>query len=278
MSYWLKDRTDGADSASQLPCGEVDVVIIGGGITGVSTALHIVKNDPSKTCVILEKHSLSSGATGCNGGFICPGTSERYSLSVDRYGLEATRELFQYTVSCTEEVKKFIEETKTDCELRFHGSVMLAFSEEELAELKVSYEQLSSYGVEVHWWDAATCKERTNSCSFLGGMFKPMAGQLWAAKLVYSIAEQAQRLGVKVCTHTAVLGVENSCSTGGEETSRVITVRTNRGTVRTRNVVYCTNAWTRDLLPELNDIIIPVRNQVNNNTIAVSLRLPYNLI
>jgi glycine/D-amino acid oxidase-like deaminating enzyme len=107
------------------------------------------------------------------------------------------------------------------------------------------------------WWDAATCAERTHSGSYLGGLFKPQAGMLWAAKLVHALVNEAKKLGVGVCTNTPVEKIEN--------TNDGITIHASDGrVVRTKKVVYCTNAWTRELLPELEDVIIPVRNQVRS--------------
>ena len=272
MSYWLNEQKERQNIGfyDTLPLEIVDVAIIGGGITGASCAYHIAKRG-NKTCVLLERGGISAGATGCNGGFICPGTSEKFSASVDRYGLEATKTIFNYTVACTEAIKEFLKDSNIECELRFNGSAMLAFTDDELTELKESYVFLRASGVEVEWWDKDTCVQKTKSNSFQGGIFKPMAGNLWAAKVVYGIVEEALKLGVNIQTNTEVLAVENnniaktnddrSCDTA-PAISDVITIRTSKGVLRARNVVYCANAWSRELLPCLENIIIPVRNQV----------------
>lgn len=270
MSYWLDQipaRTV-RNVHQALPCEVVDVVIVGSGISGASVAYHLTKNDPSISCVLLDKGELCSGATGCNGGFICPGTSERFSASVERYGLEVTQELFDYTVQCAEGVKDFVDQHNVDCEMRFNGSVLLAQSNEELLEVRTSFEQLSSYGVPVEWWDAAECEKRTKCSSYLGGLYKPKAGMLWAAKLVHSLIDKAEAAGVKVYPYTTVDRVGNTLS---DRDNSVIQVMTNRGDLRTRKLVHCTNAWTRELLPRLSDIVIPVRNQVKTPPFCVSI-------
>lgn len=266
-SYWLKDAGDRFDAfkGAALPEEIVDVVIIGAGISGASTAYHLAKHGTAGTVVLVEKYEISAGATGNNGGFISPGTSERFSSSVERYGLQVTQQLFDYTVQCTKAVKSFVEETKANCELRFHGSVLLASNEKELRELKLSFDQLSSYGVHVEWWDEAQCAERTTSTNFLGGLYKPQAGIMWAAKLVFALVEEAVKMGVKVHTHTAVESVDRTGPDG------LVRVHTERGVITTRKVVHCMNAWSRDLLPSLQEIIIPVRNQVSTRCVAFYL-------
>jgi glycine/D-amino acid oxidase-like deaminating enzyme len=257
MSYWLGENLELQSYCTnpKLYDDEVyDVVIVGSGITGASAAYHLAANDSSLKILVLEKEGISSGATGCNGGFISPGTSEKFSSSVERYGLEVTQEIFDYTVSCSKLIQEFVTSSRTECELRMNGSVMLAYTEEELTELKLSYDQLVSFGVEVVWWDAEECRRRTRSQDYLGGIFKPKAGLLWAAKLVFSIIEKAISMGVHVQTNTPVLGVDNK---NGQ-----ITVSTTKGTVQCKHVIYCTNAWTRELLAGYNEVIVPVRNQV----------------
>jgi gamma-glutamylputrescine oxidase len=259
MSYWLKDERKW--SSYQDPRGlnvdEIhDVVIIGGGISGLSTAYHL--SLLGIKCTVLEKEGLSAGATGCNGGFITPGTSEKYSESVTRLGLETTQALFDYTVQCTDAIKEFVKSRNIDCELRFNGVVSLASSSEELVALEDSFREMQEYRLPVEWWDPSTCLEQTKSQSFLGGIFKPFGGNLWAAKLVFGLAEAAVSSGlVNIQTHTAVTHVDRDSSC-----EEFIELETSRGSVRARRVVYATNAWTRQLLPNLWDVIVPVRNQV----------------
>lgn len=272
MSYWLEQLPNKRVQNTQqnLPAGVTDVVIIGSGITGASVAYHLAKNDPTLSCVLLDKGEISAGATGCNGGFICPGTSERFSASVKRYGLQITQELFDYTGKCTEQVKEYVETFNVDCEVRFHGSVLLALNEAELLEVRTSYEQLTSYGVPVQWWDVQECAQHTKSSSYLGGLVKSTAGNLWAAKLVHSLVDKAESAGVKIHPYTSVESVLQGVQSESHGGETLITVKTSRGELKTKKVVYCTNAWTRDLLPSLKEIIIPVRNQVPTVAIPVA--------
>mmetsp|Transcript_435 Transcript_435/g.954 ORF Transcript_435/g.954 Transcript_435/m.954 type:complete len:455 (-) Transcript_435:152-1516(-) len=260
MSFWLTEELLAPiRSTPELPEEVVDVAVIGGGITGASVAYHVSKTGAS--CVLLERKGISAGATGSNGGFIAPGTSEKFGESLKRYGVEVTRTLYDYTVACTEAVAQYVEEQQVDCELRFNGSVSLAFTDSELAGLRSSHAMLREHGVPAEWWDAEECERRTGSGSFLGGMFKPNAGNLWPAKLVLSMALQAQAQGANLQTHTDVLRVHDPAEPGAEDED-VLVVTTSRGVVRARHVVFCTNAWTRGLLPDLQGVITPVRNQV----------------
>jgi gamma-glutamylputrescine oxidase len=254
MSYWLANIATSAYVAPDLREATFDTVVIGCGISGASAAYHLALLHPNLKVAVLERGSISSGATGCNGGFICPGTSEKFSASVDRYGLEATQTMYDYTVKCTELVKQFVKMHNIDCELRFRGCVQLASTQAEFDGLRLSYEQLRSFGQVVEWWDRTVCEERTKSLSYLGGLFKPEAGMLWAARLVHGLVEEAKKLNVQFFTHCPVSSV--NVEEGWNH------VHTAKGSIKTKNVVYATNAWARELLPELQDLIVPVRNQV----------------
>ena len=129
-------------------------------------------------------------------------------------------------------------------------------TDEELHILKSVYEMLNSHGFPQKWWDDSKCREECKSNSFKGGIFDPLSGNLWAAKLVAGIVDEAAKLGAYFFTHTQVHSVTHQ-----EDGSTL--VQTNRGDIRTDGcIVYAVNAWTRGLLPEFDKLIVPVRNQV----------------
>ena len=251
--FWLNDAPyQEFHSSPELPAAS-DVVVIGGGITGVATAYFLRKHGIGVT--VLERRGLAGGATGRNGGHISPGTSERFSESVKRYGLEQTRAIYDYSTQCAAAVRAFVEEHQVDCELRVNGSVSLALTQAELRPVQESFEEMQKYGLPCEYWDAATCATRTRSEDFLGGVFRPTAGQLWPARLVFAVAEQAIALGANVQTQTEVQAIER-------EDNGTLIVSTERGNIRAQHVVHATNAWARQLAPYLEGIIVPVRNQV----------------
>lgn len=250
--FWLNDAPyQEFRSTPDLPAAS-DVVVIGGGITGTATAYFLRKHGIGVT--LLERRGLAGGATGRNGGHISPGTSERFSESVKRYGLEQTRAIYDYSQQCAAAVRAFVDEHHVDCELRVNGSVSLALTKEELRPVWESFEEMQKFGIPSEYWDAAKCATRTRSEDFYGGVFRPTAGQLWPARLVFAVAEQAIALGANVQTRTEVQAIE---SDNGK-----LTVKTERGNVSAQHVVHATNAWARQLVPYLEGIIVPVRNQV----------------
>ncbi len=250
--FWLNDAPyQDFRSTPELPA-KSEVVVIGGGITGASTAYWLRKHGIEVT--LLERRGISSGATGRNGGHISPGTTDRFSESVKRYGADTARAIWDYSHQCAEAVKAFVAEHNVACELRFDGGVSLALHPDELKPVQESVEELTKIGAPVEYWDAAKCAEKTRSEDFLGGVYRKTAGQLWPARLVFAVAEQAIQLGANMQTQTEVRAVENE--------SGQLTVKTDRGDIETQHVVHAINGWARHLLPFLEGTIVPVRGQV----------------
>lgn len=254
-SYWLEHFSTEVAVPAEFP-ERADCIIIGGGITGASTALHLARKGVK--CIIVERGCISAGATGRNGGVLAPGLSESVQSSVDKYGVEVTQRLQDYTTRCTAEIKDFVEEFKVECDLRFNGRVSLAATDEEAAALQQQYDLLRTTKCEegAEWWDTITCFERTKGTKYICGLFRPSGANLYPAKLVKVIVEQAIEAGAQVLTDTTVVGLDrvgNEC-----------VVRTSKGNIMCSNVVHATNAWARELLPALGveEIITPVRNQV----------------
>lgn len=250
--FWLNNAPyQTFRSTLELP-QQTDVVVIGGGITGVSTAYWLGKNGVNVT--LLEQRGLSGGATGRNGGHLHPGTNNHFSAAVKQYGVETALAIWDFTQQTTEAIKAFVAEHKVECDLCFTGSVSLALQPQELEELQESAQALAKYGLVGEFWDADKCAQKMHSDDFLGGLYLPTPGQLWPAKLVFAIAEQAMRLGTNIQTQTAVEAVEKD--------NGFLTIKTNRGTIKAQHVVHATNAWARHLLPFVKNLIVPVRGQV----------------
>jgi len=251
-SFWLTHSSPPEfHTAESLP-SRTQAVVIGGGLTGVSAAYWLRRNGVEVT--LLERRTLSGGATGRNGGHLVPGPAENFADAVRRHGPQTARAIWDFTLKTTEAIKTFVAEHNVECDLSFGGTAILALYADELPHLQKNLELLAQHGLAADYWDAATCIQHTHSDHFLGGLYFPFAGQLWPAKLVFAIAGQAAHSGAIIHPHTDVQAVER--------TNGRLKVKTNRGVIETEAVVHATNAWARGLIPRLEKIITPVRGQV----------------
>ena len=112
---------------------ECDIVVIGGGLCGTSTALHLAQMGVD--VVLLEARHLAESASGRNAGFVLQGTAERYSRAVELMGRERARRIHSWTVENHRRMATCIRQHDIECAYQKRGSLQLAGSpEEEAAE------------------------------------------------------------------------------------------------------------------------------------------------
>jgi gamma-glutamylputrescine oxidase len=251
-SFWLDSLGDWIGSSLLDRHSEYDVIIIGGGMSGLSTAYYLTLK--GIRCAVLEKGGLCSGATGTNGGIIKTSITS-LKRNTEKYGLEVAINLIKYSDFCIQEIQTVIDTLNIECELRFNGTLVAASNPSELEGLMGTYSFMIENGVDCHWWTAEECQQKTTRKSLLGGVFCPKGGNLWAAKVVFGLANWIVEHGSFVFTGAAVESVQK------DENNKFV-LSTNRGVFQSSHVVYACNAWSRQILPELEKIIIPVRNQV----------------
>ena len=126
-SYWL-DPTPNlyGPLEGSVDC---DIVVIGGGLCGTSTALHLAQMGVD--VVLLEARHLSESASGRNAGFVLQGTAERYSRAVELMGRERARRIHGWTVENHERMAACIRQHDIDCAYQNRGSLQLAGSKAE---------------------------------------------------------------------------------------------------------------------------------------------------
>ena len=206
-----------------------DVLVIGGGITGVSLMHHL--RERGMSAVLVERDHLAAGASGRNAGFLLAGVAESYAAAVRTYGRSRAREVWALTV---ENHDRQIEAVGgADVGHARSGSAIVASGPDEAGELEESAQLLSEDGFEASW-DGKT-------------LLNPRDGEVYPTKLVAALAARAPagsiREGVEV---TAV-------ESGG-------VVHANGATCRAGVVILATNAYTPKLLPQVE--IEPNRAQM----------------
>jgi glycine/D-amino acid oxidase-like deaminating enzyme len=259
-SYWEATAPPPRFTAAALAGEEAcEVAVIGGGFTGLSTALHLAR-DHGIEVRLLEAGHLGWGASGRNGGFCCmPAAKMSLTRMIKIFGLEETKRFFAAQVEGCELVRSLGEDEAIDFELAGDGNLEVAHDPRAFDGLKTYGESLGKlFGIETEVMSRAAFLER-------GHGSREQFGALWTAPgfalnpLIFArgLAEAALRHGARLHPHSAVLAWEKA-PRGGH------LLTTEGGRLTAKKVVFATNgfcpeglnpAFDRRLLPALSNII-----------------------
>ncbi len=231
-SYWLAQplpAVPGGDAS-----GPVDVVVVGGGVTGCSCALTLA--GAGLRVRLLEAQEIASGASGRNGGFALRGLCPPYDEARETLGADQA----QLHWALTERTLDRMSELAGSDALRRVGSLRLAVDSAELDALRREYEALQDDGFEAEWLDPAP--ERLQGL-FVGGFAHPGDGALVPALWVRRLAQHAAEAGVEIVERHPVQPGE----LGGLEAAAV---------------VLAVDGMTDAFAPELRPFVTPMRGQV----------------
>jgi 4-methylaminobutanoate oxidase (formaldehyde-forming) len=220
------------------------VVIIGGGIIGCSTAYHLTKMG-WKDVVIIEKGELTSGSTWHAAGLVGQLRSER----------NITR-MLQYSVGLYEKLEA---ETGLTTGWKKSGCLHLACTPERMYELKKGATTARSFGLEMHMISA---KEAFDLCpiislkGIIGAAFMPTDGQVDPAGITQALAKGARNAGAKIYEHTLVTGFEF-------DRQRVKAVKTGKGAIQCDILVNCSGMWGYQIgrMLAVNTPVVPFQHQ-----------------
>ncbi|KAB8067689.1 FAD dependent oxidoreductase [Aspergillus leporis] len=279
-SFWRTELhfLDSYRSTETLP-ETSDIVIIGAGYAGVSTAYHCMRLSKSSSVakpsvVILEARQTCSGATGRNGGHLKPDVYYQISSLADKYGIQAAEEVAAFEIAHIAAVQSCVEKEGIDCDLELNEVIDVQFDDNHCAKTKAGYESLISQGVQTAKEAEFSPEETAEAVSGVKaarGCFRGRTGRLWPYKFVTQLLERAVSAGVNLQTHTHVLQLPESADAEGRWT-----VVTNRGSIQAKWVVFSSNAYTSAIAPEYKDKIVPVRGVCCRIVVPNPPRTPLN--
>ena len=240
-----------------------DVCVIGGGYTGLSSALHL--RQKGYDVVLLEAERIAWGASGRNGGHV--GTGQRADQSsIEKWvGEEAAKSLWQLGLDAVQKVCDLINEHNIDCELG-SGNLHLAAKPSHAGELQDELAHLESqYGYQqLTYLTPEAVAERTSARGFHGGLLDDGCKHLHPLKYALGLARAASEAGVKIYEGTR--GHPQADGQSGE-------VKTENGRVKARHIVIGCNAYLGSLVPRMAGNIMPI-----NNFVIATERLPSHLL
>ncbi|MDH6569505.1 glycine/D-amino acid oxidase-like deaminating enzyme [Streptomyces sp. SAI-208] len=235
ISFWYAD--DGYPAAREPLGGDAsaDVVIVGGGYTGLWTAYYLKKAVPFLRITVLEQKFCGYGASGRNGGWLYNGIAGR-----DRYarlhGHEAAVRLQKAMNDTVDEVVRVVAEEGFDAGLHQGGVLEVARTPAQLARLRAFHEHELSYGEkDRELYGARETAERIRVADAVGSSWTPHGARVHPVKLVKGLAAAVEALGVVVHEQTPVTEIRPKHAV------------TPYGTVRAPYVLRCTEGFTAAL-------------------------------
>lgn len=225
-----------------------DVVVVGGGFTGLSAALHLAGS--GARVVVLEAADIGFGASGRNVGLVNAGLWMMPDDVQRGLGDEYGARLLTLLGAAPGLVYELVERHGVECELERNGTLHCAVGAGGLRELEQRAAQWLARGAPVQLLNAAQAAEEIGSPAFTGALLDHRAGTIQPLAYVRGLAHAAMKAGAQVFTNSPVI----RCSSGAA--SSLWQVETVQGAVSASWVVVATNAYTTTPWPQVRAELI----------------------
>lgn len=231
---------------------QADVCVVGGGFSGLNTAIELAERGLS--VVLLEARKIGWGASGRNGGQLIRGVGHGLEQFTDVIGSKGVRQMKLMGIEAVEIVRQRVKRYAIDCDLTW-GYCDLANKPRDLVGLAEDAEELRSLGYRHHLklLQASEMSSVVGSDRYVGGMIDMGSGHLHPLNLALGEAVAAQALGVRLFEHSAVTRIDYGPQ---------IKVHTAQGVVSAKTLVLACNAYLNDLNPQLSGKILPAGSYI----------------
>ena len=232
---------------------DTDVCVIGGGLTGISTAINLSKKGYS--VVLCEARKIGWGASGRNGGQLGIGMRKDQYTIEKKLGLSHAKELWNLGLESVDEVKNLIKEHNINCHL-VNGVMSTACFEKDIDEYKFEIDHMSkNYNFEGYkFFNKTEIRKEISSKMYLAGMLNSRSYHINPLKLTIGLAKVAQENKVMIFENTSVAKII-------EKGDRVLIV-TEKATIKANKVVVACNGYLDTLLGSKKNKFIPINNYV----------------
>jgi glycine/D-amino acid oxidase-like deaminating enzyme len=236
-----------------------DVAVVGGGFTGLSTALHLAEK--GARVVLLEAEEPGWGASGRNGGQVNPGLKHDPDMVERDFGTELGRRMNALAGAAPDLVFDLINRHGIACAARRNGTLRAAINGAHAAKVHALFEQWAGRGAPVEFLERTAVAVATGTDRYVAALRDRRGGDLNPLSFARGLAAAALRAGAAVHGATRVSSLVRR--------GAVWAVGTAAGTVLAEHVVLATNGYTDGLWPNLRRSIVPVFGAM-----AATARLP----
>jgi glycine/D-amino acid oxidase-like deaminating enzyme len=248
-SFWLADPA--RPEALPALVGDVscDLLVVGGGYSGLWTALIAKERDPSLDVVLVEGKEVGWAASGRNGGFCAASLTHGFFNGLERWPseIDTLERLGRENLQAIEDtVKRYT----IDCDWERSGELDVATEPYQVDELREGAELMAAHGLEVDFLDTEAIRAEVDSPTFLAGLWdKDGVAMVHPAKLAWGLKRACLEQGVRIFEHTP--------ATQLAETGAGMAARTPYGRVLAKHVALGTNIFP-NLVKRVRPFLAPV--------------------
>jgi len=253
--FWQRDQAslEPFSAADQELPKEVDVAVIGAGVTGLAAARNLARG--GATVAVFDSHHVGWGASGRNGGMISVGSKRPMSSWIKAYGRDFARKLFQASCDAVTYVEEVIKEEKIDCHYDRCGLLCAAWKPEHFGALAAKQRFMAEQAdYETILVPPIDLDGELGTRGYHGGLVEEFAGKLDPYLYTRGLATAAVKAGATIHENLEVIDLV-PISEGHD-------VITRKGGVKAAAVLVATNAYTGPVTPGLQRRVIPIASQI----------------
>lgn len=253
--FWLEQALMGdGDLAPALQgAQQADLCIVGGGFTGLWTAIQAKQRHPALDIVILERDLCGAGASGRNGGCLLT-WSAKYLTLRRLFGEAEALRLVRASEAAVDAIGDFVRAHGIDAEFRRDGTLYTATAAAHLGAMEPVVQALQAQGVDSwHELPRAEVARRSGSVRHIAGWYSPLAATVQPGKLVRGLRRVALRMGIRIHERSPMLR---------HDAGPPATVYTPCGSVTAGKLVLALNAWMAQAFPQFERSIAIVSSDM----------------
>ncbi len=252
-NFWLETVTDSPVYGDQPWPAQVDVAVIGAGITGLSAARGLARQGAA--VAVLETHDIGWGASSRNGGMVLTGLKVGADGLVARYGRDHARRLYAASLAAIDCVEQIVREEHIDCNFVRCGHLEVAAKPAHFKSFVKAAEAMQrEFQHPVRVVPPDELHTEIGSEVYHGGLVDDASASVNPARYVAGLAAAAARAGAALFPQSAVEKVEPAGSN--------FKLRTGRGTLLAKQVVVATSGYTSRATPAHQRRIVPIGSYI----------------
>ena len=251
--FWLDDARRPEPAPTLEGDSTADLVVVGGGFTGLWTALLAAERDPRRDVLLVEGDSVAQGASGRNGGFMADSLTHGLGNGVSRWP-EQMPTLLRMGQANLDAIEATINEHSIDCDFHRSGGLDVAVDPHHVDELREAVDVGNDLGLELEFLDREALRSLVDSPTYLAGVLDRRGTALVnPARLAWGLRQACLDRGVRIHEGTRVTGVDAD--------GAGMRLTTAGGSVRAAQVALATNAFP-PLLRRISQYVVPVYDYV----------------